>query len=154
MHRTLMGKARSMRLYAKLPPKLWDEFYLTVAHLHVRTTSRPLKGKVPFELWHGRKPDYSYMREIGCRAFVLIQNSHNPKIYARSIECILIGYDAKSKTYRCYHRESNKVISSFHVQFLESHHGHMPAGDLKTHPTVSLAPVTTSPVISAQDGDD
>lgn len=113
MHCTLMGKARTMRLYAKLPPKLWDEFYLTAAHLHARTTSRPLKGKVPFEIWYGKKPD-SYLREIGCRAFVLIQNSHNPKIYARSIECVLIGYDAESKTYRCYH-QTNKVISSLHV---------------------------------------
>ena len=61
MHCTLMGKARTMRLYARLPPKFWDEFYLTAVHLHVRTTSRPLKGKVPFEIWYGRKPDYSYL---------------------------------------------------------------------------------------------
>ena len=126
LHRTLMGKAVSMRSYAKLPPTLWDEFYLTAAHLHAKTTTHALKGTTPFELWYKKKPDYSYMREIGCRAFVLIQNKHNPKIYERSIECALIGYDAKSKTYRCYHKPTGKIISSYHVQFIESHHGHQP----------------------------
>ena len=77
-------------------------------------------------MWHGRQPDYSYMREIGCKAFVLIQNRHNPKIYERSIECVLIGYDTNSKSYRCYHRPTKRVISSYHVRFLESHEGHNP----------------------------
>jgi hypothetical protein len=45
MHRTLMGKARSMRIYAGLPTHLWDEFYLTATHLHAKTTTRSLSGK-------------------------------------------------------------------------------------------------------------
>jgi hypothetical protein len=124
MHRTLMEKGHTMRIYAKLPPFLWDEFYLTAAHLHVKTTTRTLKGRTPFELWFNQKPDYSYMSEIGCRAFVLIQNKNNPKIYGRSLECTLVRYDAKSKTYHCYHHETNSIFSSYHVEFLESHHGH------------------------------
>ena len=39
MHRTLMGKARTMRLYAGAPTFLWDEFYLTASHLHTKTTT-------------------------------------------------------------------------------------------------------------------
>ena len=121
MHRTLMAKARTMRLYAKLPPYLWDEFYLTAAHLHAKTTTRSLDGTTPWEKWYNRKPDYSYMREIGCKAYVFIQNINNPKIYERSIECVLIGYDSKSKSYRCYNRATHKVHSSYHVKFVESH---------------------------------
>ena len=105
-----------MRIYADCPPYLWDEFYLTAAHLHSKTLTRSLPGGItPWEKFHGRKPDYSYMREIGCRVFVLIQNKHNPKVFDRSLECVLIGYDPDAKTYRCYHRESKKVISSYHV---------------------------------------
>ena len=37
MHRTLMGKARTMRIDARCPEYLWDEFYLTAAHLHEKT---------------------------------------------------------------------------------------------------------------------
>jgi hypothetical protein len=126
MHRTLMGKARSMRIAARCPPNMWGEFYLTATHLHAKTLTSSLNGTTPWELYYGQKPDYSYMREIGCRAFVLILNKHNPKIYERSIECILIGYDPKAKTYRCYDRRSGNIYSSYHVRFLESHDGHPP----------------------------
>jgi Reverse transcriptase (RNA-dependent DNA polymerase)/GAG-pre-integrase domain len=124
MHRTLMGKARAMRIYAKLPDYLWDELYLTATHLTAKTITRSLGNITPFEKWYERKPDYSYMKEIGCKAFVLIQNRHNPKVYERSIECVLIGYEPNAKSYRCYHRPTRQVISSYHVRFLESHDGH------------------------------
>ncbi|RDB23169.1 Retrovirus-related Pol polyprotein from transposon TNT 1-94 [Hypsizygus marmoreus] len=74
-----------MRIYAGLPPNLWDEFYLTSTHLHACTTTRSLSGKVtPLELWEEKRPDYSYMREIGCKAYVLIQNRHNPQTPTQS----------------------------------------------------------------------
>ena len=102
MHCTLMGKARAMCLYAKCPKNLWDEFYLTATHLHVKVWTHNLTDQTPYELWKGQKPDYTYMREIGCWAFILVQNQHNPKLFERSIKCILIGYDLCSKTYQCY----------------------------------------------------
>ena len=147
MHRTLMGKARMMRLYADLPANLWDELYLTASHIHAKTPTRSLKDVTPFEMWYGRKPDYSYMREIGCKAFVLIQNRHNPKIFERSIECVLIGYDINSKSYRCYHRTTKRVISSYHVRFLESHEGHNPLAPEDTQTTTSLS--TLSDIIDS-----
>ena len=121
MHQTLMGKACTMQIHANLPPYLWDELYLTASHLHAKTTTRSLQGSTPWEMWHERSPDYSYMREIGCKAFVFIQNQNNPKIYERSIECVLIGYEPRSKAYQCYHCRTNKVYSSYHVHFIESH---------------------------------
>lgn len=124
MHRTLQGKARTMRLAAKCPDSLWDEFYLTATHLHAKTITKSLNGKTPFELWHGRSPDYSYMREIGCRAFVLILHQHNPKINARGIECILVGYARNSKGYRCYDPRTRRIYESYHVRFLERHDTH------------------------------
>jgi len=78
----------------------------------------------PWQEYYGRKPDYSYMREIGCKAFALIQNKHNPKLYGRSLECILIRYNENAKSYCLYNRETRKVYSSYHVRFLESQDGH------------------------------
>lgn len=80
------------------------------------------------------------MREIGCRCFVLIQNRHNPKIYDRSIECILVGYDIKSKSYRCYHRGTRQIYSSYHVRFIESHEE--PSTTTATPPTPTQSPLT------------
>jgi len=76
-----MAKARTMQIYSGLPAYLWDKFYLTASHLHAKTTMQSLQGCTPWELWHECKPDYSYMHEIGCHAFVLIQKEDNPKIF-------------------------------------------------------------------------
>jgi Reverse transcriptase (RNA-dependent DNA polymerase)/GAG-pre-integrase domain len=153
MHRTLMGKARAMRIYAKLPDYLWDELYLTATHLTAKTITRSLGNITPFEKWHERKPDYTYMKEIGCKAFVLIQNRHNPKVYERSIECVLIGYEPNAKSYRCYHRPTRQVISSYHVRFLESHDGH-PLPPLSNPQQSDLTESPTSQGIPDPDDDD
>lgn len=121
LHRTLMGKARAMRSACGVPVNRWDEFVLTACYLSNRTPVSSQAGHTPYERWHGTKPDLSHLREIGCRAFVLIQNHHNPKVYDRSVECVLIGYSLDSKAYHCYHRASHKVFVSYHVSFIESH---------------------------------
>jgi hypothetical protein len=99
MHWMLMAKVHTMWLYANLPTYLWNEFYLTAVHIYARTTTSSLKGVIPWELWHDCKPDYSYMHEISCHTFILIPDKHNPKILEWAIECVLIGYEPKSKAY-------------------------------------------------------
>ena len=115
-----MGKTRAMCAYSKLPPFLWEDLYLTATHLHVRTLVK-LATLTPFEEWYNRKLDYSYIREIGCNAYVLIQNRHNIKVYERSIKCVLVGYDMNSKAYLCWSHNDQKMYKSYHVQFIESH---------------------------------
>lgn len=164
MHRTLMGKARTMRLESDCPEYLWDEFYLTAAHLHAKTPTKSLNGKTPHELWFDRCPDYSYMREIGCRAFVFIP-THNPKVKARSIECVLIGYGHNSKTYRCWDKERKKVYQSYHVKFIERHESpltlnpkmqivHKPNFMPASTPVPSLQDLDQSASLQPQEDDD
>jgi hypothetical protein len=118
LHRTLLDKARSMRLSCGAPPSLWDEFCATAAYLTNLTGSAPLRGKTPFELWFGRPPSLSHLREIGCRAFALIPG-HHPKILARSLPCRLIGYAPHSKAYRLWDPATHRILNSFHVSFIE-----------------------------------
>jgi hypothetical protein len=146
LHRMIMNKARAMRIDSQLPAYLWDEFCITAAYLHARTSSRNSHPKSPFELYHLEKPNVAYLREIGCHAFVLILNKHNPKIYERSLECILIGYPKNSKAYRCYHRQSRWIIESYHVQFIESHNAKdTPSGMTGPNPSESIPTSTTEP---------
>jgi hypothetical protein len=98
LHRTLMNKSRAMRLACHAPLHMWDEFTLTSSFLSNLTTSKPLNGKTPHELWFNVKPNLSHLCEIGCKAYVLI-TTNNPKIAAQSIECVLIGYTPNSKAY-------------------------------------------------------
>ena len=137
LHRTLLGKARAMRLSCNAPPKLWDEFCATAAYLTNFTATSSLHGKTPYELWFGQKPSLSHLREIGCRAFSLIQ-THNPKIFQRSTPCILIGYAPRAKAYRLWDVTTGKVFNSFHVTFVE--HLQSQPTDLLPGTTVNLNP--------------
>ena len=118
LHRTILNKARAMRLACNAPASLWDEFCATAAYLMNLTGSSSIDGKTPHELWFGRSPSLSHLREIGCRAFSLIQ-THNPKLYRRSTPCTLIGYAPNSKAYRLWDNTSGRIFNSFHVSFIE-----------------------------------
>ena len=98
LHHTILGKARAMRLACNAPADLWDEFSATSAYLTNFTASSSINGRTPYELWFGEKPSLTHLREIGCKAFALIQ-TNNPKLFQRSIPCILIGYAPWAKAY-------------------------------------------------------
>ena len=132
LHRTILGKARTMRIACNAPGFLWDKFCATAAYLTTLTAATANLGRTPYELWFGHKPSLSHLREIGCRAFAL-QLPPPSKIYARSKPYILIGYSPHSKAYRLWDPMSSKVITSFHVTFTKH---------LDDHPS-SLLPGTT-----------
>ena len=74
LHRTLFNRAQAMMSENKFPPTLWGECICTAAYLKDRTPTRMLKDKTPYEAYYGQQPDISHLREIGCRAFMLIQS--------------------------------------------------------------------------------
>ena len=160
LHRTLMDKARAMRISCTAPPDLWDEFCATAAYLTNLTGTSANDGKTPYALWHNKLPSITHLREIGCRAFALIPTS-NPKILHRSLPCILIGYAPNSKAYRLWDPTTNHVFNSFHVSFIERRelpppppthtpHTHTPQDTTTSSPQSSQETTTQSPV-SPQD---
>ena len=118
-HWTIMDRARAIRADLDLPPNLWGKCVLTSSYMKNRTLSRSMSEKTPFEAYYGRKLNLSHLRELGCHAFILKQGN-NPKIYYQSVECILIGYSQNSKSYRCYHWESQWIHTSHDICFIES----------------------------------
>jgi hypothetical protein len=135
----ILRKARAMHLACNMPPSLWDEFCITAAYLTNLTAMPMLGGKTPYELWYGWRPSLSHLCEIKCCAFSLIQ-TNNPKIYHKSMPCILIGYAPSSKAYCLWDVATGKVFNSFHVTFIE-HLNSLPS-TLLPRMTIKLAPST------------
>ena len=134
LHRTLLDKARAMISACHSPLNMWDEFCATAAYLTNFTGASANHGKTPYELWYGRQPSLSHLREIGCRAFALIP-THNPKLHHRSIPCTLIGYAPQSKAYRLWDQATDRIFNSFHVSFIELHESpHATPSSLPNHP--------------------
>ena len=85
------------------PPKLWEECIATAAYLKDCTPMHTLKNMTPYKAYYGKQPDIFHFGEIGSRAFMLLQGEHQPKIYNRSVEGLLVGYSQNSKAYYCYY---------------------------------------------------
>jgi hypothetical protein len=121
-HRKIMNRTHAIMADNGFPPKLWGECFLTSAYIKDRTPTRSLKNMTPFEAYYGWKPDITHLREIGCKAFVLVQSGSGarPKIYSRSVECTLVGYSPNSKAYWCYNKKTGCILVSRNVQFIES----------------------------------
>jgi hypothetical protein len=141
LHRTLLDKARAMLSTCASPRNMWDEFCATAAYLTNLTGASANAGKTPYELWYGRKPSLSHLREIGCRAFALIP-TNNPKIHHRSMVCKLIGYAPNSKAFCLWDPITDHIFNSFHISFIEQRKS--ASTPSQTIPDHALPPLTHS----------
>ncbi|KMQ83988.1 retrovirus-related pol polyprotein from transposon tnt 1-94, partial [Lasius niger] len=148
MNRTLVEKAKCMLADAGLEKKFWAEAIATAAYIIDRAPNKILNNCTPEEIWTGRKPNLSHLRIFGCKAFSLIPTQQRKKWDVKTKECILLGYCQDSKGYRLWDSQTQKVIRSRDVNFVE-----LP--DLKFTPDVELTKPTISiPILSDLDTED
>lgn len=118
--RTLLEAARSTQIACGLPTYLWDELIKTANYVLNRCETSALVSSTPFQHLYQVKPDISHLRVIGCLAYVHIPAALRHKLAAKSIRSYLIGYDDKSKAYRCFEPTKRKIYVSRDVIFDES----------------------------------
>ncbi|CAN0042421.1 unnamed protein product [Sphacelaria rigidula] len=70
----------------------------------------------------GKQAKLSFIRTIGCRAFVH-KEGHLNKLEDKAWEGVQIGYDSDSPSYRIYDRHSGRISSSRNVTFIEQTSG-------------------------------
>jgi hypothetical protein len=105
-------------LNAKLSFNFWGEALLTACHVHNRIPSRKFKVS-PYELWKGRKPNQGYLRVWGCLAFYRVTDPKRTKLGPRAIKSVFVGYVENSKAYRLLDLDSNVIVESKDVEFIE-----------------------------------
>lgn len=79
----------------------------------------PTKGAdvTPYEGWFGWKPNIKHFQRFGAKCYVLIPDEKRRKLDKKATQMVLVGYDDKSKAYRCYDPLSRKVTISRDVKF-------------------------------------
>lgn len=119
MNRTLLKRARCMRLNAGLSEHLWAEVVNTACYLVNISPSTAIELKTPEEIWSGKPADYSGFRVFGCPAYAHVNEG---KLKPRAKKCIFLGYGQGVKGYRlwCTDPDSPKFIVSRDVTFDES----------------------------------
>ncbi|WVZ79350.1 LOW QUALITY PROTEIN: hypothetical protein U9M48_026940 [Paspalum notatum var. saurae] len=118
-NQTIVGMARSMLKAKKMPVEFWGEAVNTAVFILNRAPTKSLKGMTPFEAWHGRKPDVSFMHTFGCIGHVKNVKPHLGKLEDRSTPMVFLGYEQGSKAYRLYDPRAERVHISRDVVFDE-----------------------------------
>ncbi|CAB3251663.1 unnamed protein product [Arctia plantaginis] len=60
-NRSLLEKARCLLIEANAPKKLWAEAIATANYLINRTSSKTLKGEIPFKKWINKTPSGNHL---------------------------------------------------------------------------------------------
>ncbi|XXG79495.1 hypothetical protein AAC387_Pa09g0546 [Persea americana] len=119
MNRTIVERARSMRLHAGLPKQFWVEAVNAAAYLINRGPSVPLDGGLPEEAWTGKEVNLSHLKVFGCTSYVHVDAEKRDKLDSKSRKCTFIGYGSDEFGYRFWDEENRKIIRSRNVIFNE-----------------------------------
>ncbi|KAK8685887.1 hypothetical protein V6N13_124919 [Hibiscus sabdariffa] len=113
-NRTLLDMVRSMMSHTDLPTSFWGYALETAAFTLNRVPSKSVQ-KTPHEMWTGRRPNMSFMKIWGCKAYVKHQMS--TKLEPKLEKCTFVGYPKETKGYYFYNE--NKVFVARTGVFLE-----------------------------------
>lgn len=128
-NRTLIECMRTMMCdwTPAMPVVFWAEALRTAAYIRNRCTTRALKGMTPYEAWYGVKPSYGHLHAYGCLAYAHIPKEVRlkpanmaGKLGPKAHRCALIGYSEDQKAYRLWDTDTNKLLLSRDVEFVES----------------------------------
>ena len=118
-NQTIVSTARSLMKAMEVPARIWGESMTTAVYLLNRSPTKSVDGQTPFEVWHGYKPDVSYLRVFGCVAHVKVTKPNPAKLDDRSTPMVLFGYEPGSAAYHVYDPVKNRVHVSRDIIFDE-----------------------------------
>jgi len=119
MNRTLVELSRAMLVASKLPEFLWEPAVAHAAYLRNMSYTTSLVNATPYQIWHGRKPNVSNLREFGAPVWVLMQGQTiQRKMLPKSQRRAYVGYDEGSKAIQYYNAATKNVLTSRNFRFL------------------------------------
>lgn len=114
--------ANTFLIGANLPKAAWEEMVRTSCFIHSYLPSRSNPGlKSPKQMLTGKVPDVSFLRTIGCTAYVHVHQPQRKDVLdPRAIKGTLLGYSSQTKGYRILTSTNPlKVVDTMHVTFSE-----------------------------------
>ena len=119
--RTISEKALCMLHFAGLSHGFWKLALDAAVHTYNRQPMKRLKWECPITLWTGKKPDVSYFRVFGCKAYVHVQrDKRHGKLDQKAVERTFVGYESGSKGYRLWNPSTRQIEVSRDVVFDET----------------------------------
>ena len=105
-----------MMSFLKLLISFWGYALETTAHVLNVLPSKSV-ASTPYEIWKGKKPDFSYFRFWGFPAH--IKKHDTDKLESRTEFCGFVGYPKETSGYYFYRPEEQSIFVAKRVVFLE-----------------------------------
>ena len=115
----ILEMTRCMLHEKNLPKKLWAEAANTAVFLQNQLLTRAVKDQTSFEAWYGYKPSLNFLKIFGCLCFTLVPQIKRDKLDKRALPGIFIGYSLVAKTYKVFQPQTEKIVISRDVHFME-----------------------------------
>jgi transposase InsO family protein len=120
MNRSIVERARCLKLNAGLTNIFWTDAVSMTCYFINRSPRAALDGKVVEEVWIGNEVDYSGLKVFGCPVYVHIPSEERSKLDPKFRQCVFLGYGKGVKVYKFWDSTANKVVISRDVVFDEN----------------------------------
>ncbi|GFW48026.1 retrovirus-related Pol polyprotein from transposon TNT 1-94 [Trichonephila clavipes] len=107
---------------SEVPHKFWGEALLCFTYAWNRICHKD-SNKTPFEKYSGRKPSVLHLRPFGCLAYAGVPKQIRKKFDMRAKMGIMMGYEQRTKGYRIWLIDENKLVETINVRFDENKRG-------------------------------
>ncbi|KAL9239991.1 hypothetical protein vseg_014258 [Gypsophila vaccaria] len=133
-HRHIVDTGLALLNHASLPLHFWSHTFQTASYLINRMPTYTLNHQSPYHKLFGYPPNYAYLHNFGCLCYPWLRPYTSHKLDNRSIACIFVGYSPTQYAYLCLDPKTNRLYSSRHVRFIDTHYPLKNTTSI-THPT-------------------
>ncbi|GFW10254.1 retrovirus-related Pol polyprotein from transposon TNT 1-94 [Trichonephila clavipes] len=119
---TALDGIKTLLKSSELPHKFWGEALLCFTYAWNRICHKD-SNKTPFEKYSGRKPSVLHLKPFGCLAYAGVPKQIRKKFDMRAKMGIMMGYAQRTKGYRIWLIDENKLVETINVRFDENKRG-------------------------------
>ncbi|GFU75339.1 retrovirus-related Pol polyprotein from transposon TNT 1-94 [Trichonephila clavipes] len=113
---TALDGIKTLLKSSEVPHKLWGEALLCFTYAWNRICHKD-SNKTPFEKYSGRKPSVLHLKPFGCLAYAGVPKQIRKKFDMRAKMGIMMGYAQRTKGYRIWLIDENKLVETINVRF-------------------------------------
>nr|GEW16159.1 retrovirus-related Pol polyprotein from transposon TNT 1-94 [Tanacetum cinerariifolium] len=119
-NKTLIEAARTMLSGSIFSKQYYTEAVATACYTQNRSTIVKRHLKTPYENFHKRIPDISFLHVFGCPFYIHNHKNHLEKFDEKADDGYLLGYSLVSKAFRVFNTRRKQTKETYHITFDES----------------------------------
>ncbi|GFV11089.1 retrovirus-related Pol polyprotein from transposon TNT 1-94 [Trichonephila clavipes] len=119
---TALDGIKTLLKSSEVPHKFWGEALFCFTYAWNQICHKD-SNKTPFEKYSGRKPSILHLIPFGCLAYAGVPKQIRKKFNMRAKMGIMMGYAQRTKGYRIWLIDENKLVETINVRFDENKRG-------------------------------